>query len=392
MRVLTIDCETPTKNKGHVFTPENFLVSYSLKVNNEPTTFHYYKEPDFLTVLTRELSLATLVVGFNIKFDLHWLRRYNLHFSGPIFDCSLAEFIYTGQEASYASLDGVLESYGLPAKQDKVKEFWDVGIDTPDIPIEILEEYNNRDVDLTYQLYLLQVQMLSKKQYDLVLLEGADMLSLIEAEANGQKWDQEAANTALVKYKEEVDAIKKTLWDFVPDEAKSYFNWDSGDDLSALLYGGIRTYAYATEKDAIYQSGEKKGQAYVRRSWFEKVVTFPQHFLPIKNTLIKKCKAEEYKGTLYYQVDDPTLKQLKTRNKESKILLENLLSVAKVSKLVEMLEELFKISTTYGWVDSLLHSQYNQNVVRTGRLSSSKPNSQNKPPELDLFLVSRYAH
>lgn len=391
MNVLTIDVETSTQNKGHVFTPSNFLVSCSLKRNGNVTTFHYFTDPDFLTRIREAISNADLVIGFNVKFDLHWLHRVGIIYTGRVFDCSLAEFILSGQEAVMVSLDSVLESYGFEAKDDRVKEYWDNGVSTEDIPVEVLEEYNNRDVDLTYQLYLAQLQLLSEKLLNLVMLDGDDMLTLIEAEANGMPWNREAASVALAAYKEKVDVSKQTLWNFVPEEARQWFNWDSGDDLSVLLYGGSREYAYATEENAVYKSGEKKGQEYIKRSWHVKDVSFPQWFRPLENTLVAKCLKPDYKGTLLYKVDEPTLKQLKTKTKEGKQLLSILHTVAKDAKIVEMLEELFKVSDQYEWQGNLLHGQFNQNIVRTGRLSSSKPNMQNKPVEVDEFLVSRYA-
>jgi DNA polymerase I-like protein with 3'-5' exonuclease and polymerase domains len=41
------------------------------------------------------------------------------------------------------------------------------------------------------------------------------------------------------------------------------------------------------------------------------------------------------------------------------------------------------------WGD-YLHGQYNQVVARTGRLSSSQPNLQNQPAEVDQYIISHY--
>ena len=70
---------------------------------------------------------------FNGKFDLAWLRRYNIDFSScRIWDCQLVHFILTGQKESYPSLNEVAEYYGLGTKLDQVKEeYWNNGIDTP---------------------------------------------------------------------------------------------------------------------------------------------------------------------------------------------------------------------------------------------------------------------
>jgi DNA polymerase I-like protein with 3'-5' exonuclease and polymerase domains len=97
------------------------------------------------------LDGADTLIGFNIKFDLHWLRRYGFDYSHcRIFDCQLAEFILGGQSEPYPSLNKTAERYGLGTKVDVVKtEYWDKGIDTTEIPIEILDEYLTMDLVLT---------------------------------------------------------------------------------------------------------------------------------------------------------------------------------------------------------------------------------------------------
>lgn len=393
MTTVTFDAETTIKNKGHPFTPENFMVSYSLKVFDGAPTFHYYTEPDFITQLRNSLATCTLLVGFNVKFDIHWLQRLGLDLPEgcSVYDCSLAEFVITGQEAVMVSLDDVLSSYGLPPKQDKVKEYWTLGIDTPDIPYEVLQEYNNLDVDNTYQLFRLQCDITNEKQHNLILLEGADLLTLVAAEKAGIKFDREACLTERVRYVEHLSAIQQELRGYIPAlPVGAEFNWNSGDHTSCLLYGGAVRFEWRTEEEALYKSGDRKGQPYQKGTWHSHIETFPQRFQPLKNTLVKKCSDVSYKGTLYYQVDDPTLKQLKTRKNEDKRLLELLESQAKQTKVLEMFDQFLKLLDTYGWENNIIHGQYNQNIARTGRLSSSKPNLQNTPEELDKLLISRY--
>jgi len=390
--ILTLDGETPTKNKGHPFTPGNKLVSFSIKEDDGSVSFHYYTDPDFITVLRGAVNRADEIVGLNVKFDLHHVGNFGIEIplDVKIFDCSLAEFILTGQEAVMVSLDEALGSYGLASKDDAVATYWAQGIDTIDIPYEVLEKYNNRDVEQTYQLYLIQKSLLNEKQLALVYLEGEDMKTLMEAERAGLKLDKKKADEALKEYKDSIDAGKQVLWSYVPEEARQWFNWNSGDDVSALLYGGVRTYPFCTEEEAIYKSGNKKGTPYIKRYWFEKEVVFPKRFNPLEGTMLKKCQAEGYTGPLYYQIDDPTLKQLKTRKKEDKELLDSLFKQAKTSKIIETIESFLKLLETYEWEDNLVHGQYNQNVARSGRLSSSKPNLQNTDEIMDALLISRY--
>ncbi|MBO8692811.1 hypothetical protein INO60_14145, partial [Staphylococcus aureus] len=87
--------------------------------------------------------------------------------SVKVWDCQLAEFILNNQRGAFGSLDAALETYGIPLKKDKVKEYWDAGIDTTEIPVEILEEYNKYDVQATLELYNMQQQLMTDKQKQL---------------------------------------------------------------------------------------------------------------------------------------------------------------------------------------------------------------------------------
>lgn len=390
--ILGFDVETTIKEKGHVHHPDNFLVSYSFS-NGTRTGFHYYKDPDFLDVVRSSLARCTELVGFNLKFDIQWLMQNGIEIPKhiQIFDVSLAEQILTAQQSPMVSFNEVLEGYGIQSKLDVVKGYWEQGISTEDIPVKILEEYNNDDAEKPLVVRQIQMSLLSPKQLQLVYQQGSDLLVLAKCELNGVKYNVEAAKDDHAKYQGLLLSTQELLDKYLPggfDHGIS-FNWDSGDQLSCLLYGGVVTYDYTTSEDAVYQSGEKKGEAYVRNHWHEHRIEFPRRFDPLPKSEVLKTKGKEVE-THIYQVDDPTLRQLKAwKNSENRKLLELLAQKAKYSTTVEKFESVFKTYDKYGW-DGYLHGQYNQNVARTGRLSSSKPNMQNSDEIFDAFLESRY--
>lgn len=397
--ILVFDVETSTHNKGHPFDPRNFLVSYSTLTYESSPTFKYYLDPDFTSYGSVCVDQSNALVGFNIKFDLHWLR--NLHSQCDlakvkIWDCQLAEFIYNGQQGSYASLNEVCGKYGLPTKIDLVKEYWDKGISTEDIPVSILREYNDWDVQLTKMLFDVQQRLLSEKQKRLVWLIGEDLKTLQDAEYNGIKFAADKAREKLASLSTEVMGIETSLRRYLPDEITAHptaaleFNYDSGDHVSALLYGGIISFDWFTEEQATYKSGEKKGQDYVRRRWQTTDVSFKQRFKPLEGTEVAKTAKIPDAKQRFYQTDQPTFAQLKTRNSEDRVLLGLLTQRADKIKVVEMIESILNKMETMNWQDDLIHGQFNQNVVVTGRLSSSAPNLQNTPPEVDELFVSRY--
>jgi len=309
-----------------------------------------------------------------------------------IYDVQLAEHIITGQTSGMSSFNEVLEHYGVPVKLDVVKGYWEQGISTENIPIKILEEYNNDDAEKPLVVREIQLGLLSEKQLQLLYQQGMDLLVLARTELNGVKFDLEKAKVDHERYKELLLQTEKLLNQYLPDDFPDFvsFNWDSGDQLSCLLYGGSLNYDYYTSEEAIYKSGDKKGLPYVRNHWHTVTVEFPRRFDPLPKSEVKKTKDDPNATTRYYQVDDPTLRQLRARTKEGKQLLSALADKAKYSKIVETFDSIiYKHLERYKW-GSYLHGQYNQNVARTGRLSSSKPNMQNSAEEIDCLLVSRY--
>lgn len=388
--VLTYDCETTTRNKGNPFTASNKLVSYAVKIDDRPSEFSYYTAIDFLSAL-RGLEKAKLVIGFNVKFDIHWARRYGIvpPVGCRVWDCQIAEFIIRGQRGAYPSLNEALERFQLGTKDDKVSEYWDLGVDTTDIPVDELQFYNNLDVELTHKLYLKQQEVMTEKQKKLCLVMGLDLLVLAEMEWNGVKLDVELCKEKAEQAKADLDAIAVSLGTFVPDSVP--FNWDSGHHLSALLYGGaVEVAVVEGVEKRVYQSGKRKGEEYEKTHWKTQTLEFKGLFTPLKGTktkLVSKAAGREYP---VYASGADVLKQLRKPTKVHRTLVELLLNRAEKEKL---------LSTYYGalpdllekmeWGD-LLHGHYNQVVAATGRLSSSNPNMQNFSGDVDLLLVSRY--
>ena len=389
--LLFADVETTTLNKGHPFNPNNFLVSYAYRIDSD-SGFKYYSDPDFLGPIRGRLELLSCYVNFACKFDLHWFRNHgiSLPLTCKIWDCQLAEFVLNNQKGAYGSLNDALATYGLESKSDKVKEYWDAGVSTEKIPVPILKEYNVRDVAQTQALYHMQQAVMSEKQKALVYALGEDLRTLADAEYNGIKWDSHAANEKLDALQEKITSINERLVSYLPPISHGSFNWDSGDCLSALIYGGTLEFLYSVPEPSVYKSGPSKGQSYVKNRWFTEVVSFPSRFKPLEGTELKKTKGVEGVRTRFYAVDDPTLAQLKTRKGTDKDLIQLLRERSKLLKVAEMIESINKKRTELNWQDDLLHAQFNQNVAITGRLSSSNPNMQNTPAEIDELLVSRY--
>ena len=381
MKHLTLDVETTIQNKGNPFSRLNKLCLIGLKDNgiyDIEYTEHPYR--DDLDRVQSVINNHDMLVGFNIKFDLHWIRKYGIDFQEKrIWDCQLVHFMLTGQSKPYPSLNQVCEHYGLETKLDVVKEeYWKNGIDTNEIPRDILEEYLQKDLDLTEQVYLKQLEDLEANSHlkRLISLHNQDLLVLEEMEFNGVLYDQDKSEILGNELEEQIAKLDKRLYEFHKFDG---FNPSSVDHVSALIYGGIIRYR-EQEPDGIYKSGQKKGQ--VRLRWIDKELELPR--------LVKPLKGSELEKEGLFSTDEQTLRSLGGSKKASEVIKLILTRAVLEKRMTAYYRGLVNLINEQNWERGHIYGQLNQCVARTGRLSSSKPNLQNFDSEIKGLLLSRY--
>ena len=385
MRSLTLDVETTISNKGNPFDETNKLCYVGL-LGSTPRTIsiEYGDEPyrHKLDEIQKEIDESEILVGFNIKFDLHWLRKYGINFVGKrVWDCQLVHFILTGQQYPYPSLNGVSAYYDLGSKLDVVAtEYWGNKIDTPNIPKDILEEYLIGDLQLTQKVYEKQMEefaVSTKPMQRLISLHNQDLIILQEMEFNGLLFDENSSNRLAKKLVDQIEIIDKILFEY---HELVEFNPNSTEHVSSLLYGGT-IKVKRREVIGVFKTGTRMGQQ--KERWVEHEITFPRLINPIKGSELAK------EG--FFSTDDQTLKSLKTRSKYGKDLVEVLVTRATLEKrLSTYYKGLVDLRKEMNWHEGRLHGQLNQCVARTGRLSSSKPNLQNFDGEIKTLFGSRY--
>ena len=85
MSYLILDVETTISNKGNPFDQSNKLMMIGLLNDKEVAVYdiEYSVDPykELLDNIQLAVDAADVLVGFNIKFDLHWLKRYGINFS-----------------------------------------------------------------------------------------------------------------------------------------------------------------------------------------------------------------------------------------------------------------------------------------------------------------------
>jgi DNA polymerase I-like protein with 3'-5' exonuclease and polymerase domains len=279
------------------------------------------------------------------------------------------------------SLAESLEFHNLDSKQDYIANtYWAKGIDTTEVPWSELEEYNLSDLQNTLDLYNAQIKYLEDfpKLKRLIELDCYDLKVLEEMEWNGLIYDIEESNRLSKECEVRIRDIYERLSTLV---GRSDINWNSPDQVSSILYGGIISFCKKEYRPFVYKNGTEKLKL---RNVVEEV-TFERLVEPLPDT-----ELETKKSGAKWQTGAPVLSRLKARGK--------------VKEIVELLVEasdLEKMNGTYykglpalisemDWPDGMIHGQLNQCVAVTGRLSSSKPNMQNNPPEIDLLFRSRY--
>jgi len=389
MEYLICDVETTIFSKGNPYAQQNKLCLLGLRTPEEVNHLldieysdHSYREA--LDDAQNLINQTNLLIVVNGKFDLAWLRRYGIDYSHcKVFDCQLFAYTISGQTQSYPSLNGIAESYSLDGKLDVVsEEYWKKGIDTPLIPYHILAEYLEKDLQLTHEVYLEQQKDLASQSNEfkrLISLVNQDLLVLLEMEYNGLLFDFEGMSTAAQEIDLQMNQIREELINEFSEYPVSCLNFNSGDCLSSLLYGGTLTEVNRIQI-GLYQSGAKQGQP---RYKIEEV----QYQTP---GLCKPPTGSELKKEGFFATNEATLRSIKG-DKRTRRIIDNLLNLSKLEKLNGTyylgLQELHKEKD---WESGTIHGQFNQCVARTGRLSSSSPNLQNFPPEIDQFTVTRY--
>lgn len=379
--VLVIDTEVTTSNKGNPYDAKNFLVCYSWWWDGSSDAAQ--DNPETRDYLRSLLERHPLLVLFNAKFDLAWLRRVGLVGSltniPRVWDAQLAEFIFSDQRSRYPSLEEAAVKYGLGHKFDVVKEeYWKKGINTDQIPWEeVLKPYAVQDALLTYQVYQEQLKLMQDPlQRRLFSLQCQDIPILLEMEWNGLKWDAEGAMKRQQELEQEQAKLLEDLCAIYPGVP---INFGSTDQLSAFLYGGT-IKEEIVEHIGFFKTGERAGQPKTKKGVKEHVL--PQLFQPLKGSEMKK------EGV--FSTSEDTMLKLKG-NKQKKAIIEKLLRLAAVEKLLSgYFIGLPKLYREMNWQDDILHGQLNQVVAQTGRLSATKPNQQNMAPEAQDFIVTRF--
>ena len=383
------DLETTVKNigegsiggmKSSPFWRDNYIVAHGLKLGEERTKTWWMESPDYTKILNR----TEVLVAHNMQFDLkYWLRFHGDAFTpwlaqgGRLWCTMLAEYLLSGMTSQFPSLNDTCVKYGGELKDESIKEYWDSGVGTEDIPYEQLLPYLETDVENTYKIYLGQVEKAKQLgMYELLLMHMESLIAIIVMEYNGLKFDLEYARKEIKRLTAEAEETNGSIIEYM----KTVFEepvWhklsvDSKDQLSVMLFGG--EYSYTTQEPILNKDGEptyyssKAAKAGEQR--FKSVIkTLGTNGLgatPKPTWELKKkgifCTDEEVLKTVYNECP-------RTQDFISKVM--------KGRTINKDLGTYFLGYSKLVFEDGFIHHSLNTVITSTGRLSSSSPNMQN---------------
>lgn len=242
--IVIADWETTTKmsykRKANPFDKDNRVVAWGLRRLGKENTIYYEEKPD-----KSWWEDAKMFVACNAKFDLTWVWgdpefRNFLKRGGKVWCVQYVEYLLSGQQHFYPSLDELSSKYGGELKNDEIKAMWEAGIDTPDIPKDMLIDYLHGDLSNTEIVYLKQLAEVKKRDMiPTVLTHMEALLGLTEMEYNGLHINKDLAKVHKQDLANRLDKVIKELGTYIPELPDEVtWNWGSKDHLSALIFGG----------------------------------------------------------------------------------------------------------------------------------------------------------
>lgn len=276
---------------------------------------------EFKKVLENENIIK---IGHNLKYDVQVMMNYGVQVKGKMFDTLLAHYILDPE--SRHKMDVLAENY-LNYTAIPIEELIGTGKhqkNMRDIDVQLVTEYAAEDADITLQLKHKLAPEIAEKNFEKLLHEVEEPLSLVlaEVEYTGVKIDTEV----LGGMSKELNELSLQAQEQIFELAGQEFNISSPKQLGEVLFDKLK--------------------------------------------LIEKPKKTK---TGQYATGEDILSKLAKDHEIADRILEFREYQKLRSTYVDALPKLISSK------DGFIHTDYRQAVAATGRLSSNNPNLQNIP-------------
>ena len=334
-------------------------------------------------------------------------------------------------------------------KSDLVDELFKSGVGFEAMPLATVIEYAVADVRSCGEIFLDQTNDYAKEENASLVpirdLSNEMLLTLVQMERNGIYIDQNALADVKQEFTEEKAELEKRLQQIVEEVmGDTPINLNSGADMTQVVYSRKvkdRNIHRSVFNIGVGANGKPLRPPRMKLGEFQKAVRtttevvkrtiavccdtcrgsgtiqkFKVNGDPYKNRT--KCPDCKGAGALYkptgqtaglklspkdasyasingFKTDKETLQLLITEahQKGSDIAVEFLTKISRLNAVSTYLDSFVQGIETYTRPTSFLHSNFNQCVTATGRLSSSNPNFQNQPKRgfpIRRCVVSRF--
>jgi len=415
--------------------------------------FHHVEQdkPDDPSRLRKALSEADELICHNSKFDALWLLEMGFELP-PLISCTmLHEYILSKGQRREISLKATAERRGVTQKKsDLTAELWKKGIGFEEMPLhDVVIPYAEADVVACGEVYLRQLddfaQSENRSLRNIVKLSREMLLCLVDMERNGIKVDLKALADVEMSFAAEKVELEKRLNEIVEEVmGDTICNLNSGIDRTKIIYSREvtdRQKHRETFNIGVGANGKALRPPRMNKSEFSQAVRkttevayktmaiccdtcdgrgliqkWKKNGDPYKNKT--KCPDCQGKGALYqstgkvaglkltpidatfaaihgFKSDKDTIQILisQARLKGNDLAVEFLEKISRLNAVSVYLDSFVKGIQTWTRSSGFLHTNFNQCVTSTGRLSSSNPNFQNQPKRgfpIRKCVVSRF--
>ena len=198
------------------------LVAIGLKNPEELVTKYIY--PD---VVKEFVICEKLLVGHNLGHDLLWFWHLTdlqdfFKGGGRIWDTMIVEYLVTAQQSKYASLrELAVTKYGCSEREKIMEKYWEQGINTSEIPKELVLEDVKNDVLDTEQIFLKQYEEVQKLGLMNFIEDQMDArCATIEMQYNGMNVNLETLNQNHIRLENDY----QILYEKILQQTKGYWH------------------------------------------------------------------------------------------------------------------------------------------------------------------------
>ena len=188
------------------------------------------------------LNETTTLVGHNLSHDLLWLWESGFVYTGRVYDTMLSEYIFNRGIKKILKLEVLAEKYNCSVKkQDTLKEYFNKGYSTRDIPRKELDYYLQCDLACTKELYeKMQVRLESNQDSGLknvIDITNEVCVVLSRMYQSGFKIDINKLDDVEKEFKKEKLELETSLQEFTKKlMGDTPINLNSTEQLSWVLF------------------------------------------------------------------------------------------------------------------------------------------------------------